>query len=247
VAKKKPRTPQPPRKVQAPQQRQAQRQPMDRRNILFAVVGLGVAGLVAALIVVFASGGSTKDASSGSDASVRKAMTAAGCTYVSKAPLPPKKDVPSGYHLDVPTLTTKVKWSTFPPSAGSHYPLWAVWGFYTQAVNPRQVVHNLEHGGVVLWWGPKVPESTVSQLRDFYNGSPTGMVGTPIAGLGNKVAISAWTGDPSRYYEDGYHGTGHVAVCPGFDKVAFTAFRDAFRGHGPEGTPMEANQEGSGP
>jgi len=46
VAKKKPRTPQPPRKVQAPQQRQAQRKPMDRdrqRNILFAVAGLGVA------------------------------------------------------------------------------------------------------------------------------------------------------------------------------------------------------------
>ena len=92
---------------------------MDRdrqRNILFAVAGLGVAGLIAALIVIFASGGSTKDAASGSDAAVRNAMTAAGCTYVSKAPLPPKQEVPSGYHLDVPTLTTKVKWSTFPPS-----------------------------------------------------------------------------------------------------------------------------------
>jgi len=250
VAKKKPRTPQPPRKVQAPKQRQAQRKPMDRdrqRNILFGVAGLGVVGLVIALVVIFASGSSTKDAAGGSDAAVRKAMVAAGCTYVSKAPFPPKKDVPNGYHFDVPTLTTKVRWSTFPPSGGSHYQQWAVWGFYTQPVNPRQVVHNLEHGGAALWWGPNVPESTISQLRSFYNESPTGMFGTPIAGLGNKVAISAWTGDPNRYYRNGYHGIGHVAICKSFDQKAFAAFRGAFRGQGPEGVPLSADEPGTGP
>lgn len=73
------------------------------------------------------------------------------------------------------------------------------------------------------------------------------MVGTPIAGLGNKVAISAWTGDPSKYYQNGYYGIGHLAICPQFNEKAFTAFRDAYRGHGPEGIPLSSDQPGTGP
>ena len=226
---------------------------MDRerqRNILFAIAGLGIAGVVIALVVIFASGGSTKDAAGGSDVAVRKAMVAAGCTYVSKAPLPPKQDVPSGYHLDVPKLTTKVKWSTFPPSGGSHYPLWAVWGFYTDAVNPRMVVHNEEHGGVVLWWGSQVPKSTVTALSAFYQEQPIAEFGTPYPKLGTKIAISAWTGDPNTYGQAGYYGQGHLAVCPAWNaatKKAFTAFRAEYRGKGPEGIPLSADHPGMGP
>ena len=32
----------------------------------------------------------------------------------------------------------------------------------------------------------------------------------------------------------GYYGDGHFALCPGFNEKAFTTFRDAFRGKGPE-------------
>jgi len=172
-------------------------------------------------------------------------MLAAGCTYRDVAPLPPKDRV--NYHNDVPTLSTKVKWSTFPPSGGGHYGLWAVWGFYTDPVNPRQVVHNEEHGAVVIWWGPKVPAATVAKLQAFYQEEPTGMFGTPIAGLGDKIALTAWTGDPARYYRNGYYGIGHIAVCRGYDPKAFRVFRDAFRGHGPEGIPLSDDAPGMGP
>ena len=217
-----------------------------RRQVLFGGVAAVVVGVVIALVAVFATGKSS-DVKSGSNQKVASAMAAAGCTYVTKTVLPPIHKVPSGYHLDVPNLTSVVKWSTFPPSGGSHYQLWAVWGFYTQPVNPRQVVHNLEHGGVVMWWGPKVSQGTIDKLQKFYDGSPTGMFGTPIAGLGNKIALTAWTGDPTHYYQNGYYGTGHLATCPKFDEKAFTAFRDAFRGHGPEGIPLSSDQEGTGP
>ena len=66
------------------------------------------------------------------------------------------------------------------------------------------------------------------------------MVGTPIAGLGNKVAISAWPPHPFKYYQNGYYGIGHLAICPQFNEKAFTAFRDAYRGHGPEGIPLSS-------
>jgi len=172
-------------------------------------------------------------------------MIAAGCTYKDVKPFPPKDG--QNYHNDAKTPTAKVKWSTFPPSGGGHYEQWAVWNFYTDPVNPDQVVHNEEHGGVILWWGPQVPASTVKKLQDFYNESPDAVLGTPIAGLGNKLALSAWTGDPKTYYKNGYYGIGHLAICSKFDEAAFKKFRDAYRGGGPEGLPLSANKPGMGP
>jgi Protein of unknown function (DUF3105) len=249
VAKKKARTPAPPRRVQAPKQRHTGGGGLTadrRRMLLYGAAGVAAVAVVVVLVVVLAGGKSGTPGAS-SDQKVAAAMEAAGCTFRSKPVLPPVHKANSGYHLDVPTLSSKVKWSTFPPSGGSHYGLWAVWGFYRQPVNPRMVVHNEEHGGVIIWWGPKAPPTTVSKLEDFYLEEPTGTFGTPIAGLGNKIALTAWTGDPSRYYRNGYYGVGKIAVCPGFDEKAFTTFRDAYRGHGPEGIPLSADQEGTGP
>jgi hypothetical protein len=92
-----------------------------------------------------------------------------------------------------------------------------------------------------------VPAATVQKLQSFYASSPVGMVGTPIAGLDSKIALTAWTGDPTRYYKNHYYGLGHLAVCTQFNQKAFAAFRDAFRGKGPEGIPLSADQPGSGP
>ena len=210
----------------------------------WAAAGAAVVAVVVVVAALAFGGGSSGTA----DAAVAKAMTAAGCSFKSVPPKPPKRN-PLNYHQDVPTLSTPTKglWSTFPPSAGAHYGIWAVWGFYRAPVNPRQVVHNEEHGGVVIWWGPEVPGSTVDQLERFYQEKPEGMFGTPLAGLGKKIALTAWTGDPARYYRDGYYGMGHVAVCSSYDEKAFAAFRDAFRGKGPEGIPLSQDAPGAGP
>ncbi len=237
---KKAKTPRPP--VQAPKRRDTK-----SGGVLGSVPGwaLVVGAVVVAGIVVGVVFGMSRGSSGSSSTNVQNAMAAAGCTLKEVKPLPPKNKV--NYHADSPKLDSKVKWSTFPPSAGGHYGLWAVWGFYRSPVNPRQVVHNLEHGGVVLWWGPKVPAATVDQLEAFYRESPDAMFGTPISSLGNKIALTAWTGDPSTYYRDGDYGVGHIAVCPRFDQDAFAAFRSAFRGEGPEGIPVSSNIPGSGP
>jgi len=235
--------------VQAPQRRTEKRDgTSDRRRLVWLLVFAG-SGLVAlgAVIIVFALAGGSKHASATSDTKVAAAMQAAGCTFKTV-----KSPPHSPTHADVSTLSSPVHWNTFPPSNGMHYGLWAVWGFYTEAVNPRNVVHNEEHGGIVLWWGPQTPASEVDQLHSFYESSPNSMFGTPIAtfqghSLGSKVAITAWTGDPTRYFKNGYYGFGHVSVCPKFDDKAFTTFRDAYRGHGPEGIPTTLNNPGEGP
>ena len=211
---------------------------------IWAVAVAGIVGVIVVVVAVAMGGGS----SSTSESSVASAMRAAGCTYRTVKPLPPKKN-PTNYHEDVPSLTTPTKglWSTFPPSGGAHYGAWAVWGFYRQPVNQREVVHNLEHGAVVIWWGPQVASSTVDKLEAFYQQKPEGMFGTPIGGLGKKIALTAWTDPKNSYYRNGDYGLGHLAVCGSYDEKAFAAFRDAFRGKGPEGIPLSSDAPGMGP
>ena len=105
----------------------------------------------------------------------------------------------------------------------------------------------------MLWWGLKVAVSTIAELHRFYDSQPVGVFGTPIAGLGNRVAISAWTadpaykGDPGLGYRNGNYGIGRLAVCPRFDENAFATFRDAYRGHSPQDFPLEGDRPGCGP
>jgi hypothetical protein len=253
---KKAKTPRPPQRVQAPKRRDSA--PTTRRSPL---AGIPRWAYLAAVVVIAAIVAAVLALSGGSKSSVtnvKATMLAAGCTYRDVPPLPPKHK--GNYHADVPTLSAKVKWSTSPPSGGAHYGLWAVWGFWRDPVDPRQVVHNEEHGAVVLWWGPKVPAATVDKLETFYSEKPDGMFGTPYPGLGKKIALTSWTGDPARYYRTvkvkrpngktatvGYYGIGHLAICPRFDEHAFRVFRDAYRGKGPEGVPLSADQPGMGP
>jgi Protein of unknown function (DUF3105) len=188
-------------------------------------VAVLVAVAVAASVIALASGGSNANA-----AGVPQTMRAAGCTYTTAK---------STSHNHVTSLSAKIKYNTTPPSNGNHYFQPALWGFYTSPANPIQVVHNQEHGGVILWWGNKVPQSTIDRLHSFYESSPNAMFGTPYPALGKKIAISAW---PSPA---GANGTGVVATCTTFDQSAFTKFRDAFRGKGRERFPVSTLTPGT--
>jgi hypothetical protein len=245
--RKKPRTPPPPtRRVQAPRERRDARpsSPFDaalrHRTALYAIAGAGAVALVAVVLFVAVGGGAKASAKQ-----VASLMQSANCTFKTV-----KAYVPPGQHTHVNSLKAKLPWNTDPPSNGQHYPLWAVWGFYTQAVNPRMVVHNEEHGGVIVWWGSKVTPGTVSKLHDWYAEEPDGSFGTPYPSLGGKVAITAWTGDPAQYQLNGYYGQGHIGICPGYTSAtmaAFKAFRNLYRGHGPEGIPLADDKPGMGP
>jgi hypothetical protein len=241
---KKAKTPPPPRRVQAPRTRSSEPDPRRVRMILYTLAGGGLIALAAVLIVLFTGG----NGGTVSDGNVASLLDKAGCEFKTV-----DASIPDGEQTHMNNLAKpidKLGWNTFPPSNGQHYPLWAVWDFYTDAVNPRQVVHNEEHGGVILWWGLQTPGATVEQLRALYEEDPAGMLGTPIAGFGSKIAITAWTGDPAKYARDGYYGQGHIGTCTTYDaatKKAFEAFRDQFRDHGPEGVPISQNQPGMGP
>ena len=244
---KKPRTPPPPRKVQAPQQRHEPRQGMDavrKRNVLF---GIGAAALVvvAVVVVIVLAGGGSSNA--GNPSAVASTLKAAGCT------LSTSTSAPSAEHIG--DLKTHVTYSTYPAVSGRHLFQPAIWGNYQQVVDPRQAVHNEEHGGIVIWVGPGVSASTRKQIDDFYDSSPDAILVTPIqnvasgvtypthAAPGSKIYLTAWT----VQVKNGNLGAGKnvIASCPGFNEKAFTAFRDEFRGKGPERFPVSTLSPGT--
>jgi Protein of unknown function (DUF3105) len=225
---KKVRTPAPPapRKVQAPKKRTGPRHAADaqtrRRLPLFAAAG-AVVVLAAIVVGVMVLGG-------GSGTDIAEEVRAAGGTY---------REVEARDNLrpnmrHVTSLPKGFKYNTNPPTSGLHFPSTILWGMYDGPVNRLRSVHNLEHGGIMIHYGPNVPNGTQEQLRAFYQDDPNAIVIAPLPSLGNKISLAAWTFDLGRLNERGYEGEGRLAIMPRFDEGIFRAFVDEYRFQGPE-------------
>ena len=193
--------------------------------VKYVVVGVltALAGLVliGSAFAVFAGGGV------GAKEALRR-LDRAGCE-VRTAP------ATSGGHIR--RLDVAIEYNTRPASNGRHYWSPAIWGLHRESVDERQLVHNLEHGGIAVLWGSGVSDDTLAQLRAFYFEDRNGLVLAPLPELGTQVALTAWVVDAEPPAKSGKLGAGYVALCPGFDESAFAGFRSAFRYRGPEAPP----------
>ena len=229
---RKDRAPNPPKRPQAPQRRSTPSAPRDadrQRRLLYILAATGLIGLAIVLGVVFLAGG-------GGDDDLAATMEAAGCQL---KPAPAQLGVHSA-ELDA---TSDPKWNTDPPTSGPHNSTPAVYGEYDTPLKIAQVVHNLEHGGAFILYGPNIPAATVQQLRDFYADDPIGLLLAPYPKLGDKVALGVWT-VPDDFEPGGTNGTAYLATCTAFDEDAFKAFRD-LRFRAPERFPPDSLQPGS--
>jgi hypothetical protein len=133
-------------------------------------------------------------------------------------------------------INLKPKYNSFPPTSGTHYYLPARFDIYSFELPQIAVVHNLEHGGVAVQYGRKVPASAVAKLRAWYLKDTNGLVVAPLSSLGAKIALTAWNAPPyAKTPPD--PGRGWVATCTSFDAGAFTAFVRAHRYKGGERFP----------
>jgi hypothetical protein len=137
----------------------------------------------------------------------------------------------------------KVKHSTSPPTSGRHFQATAIWNFYEEPVNKLRVVHNLEHGAVAVWYGPRLPEAQKEQLREFYLEDPNGVIVSPLPGLGRRVAATAWNGPPTG---DPTTDGGKILRCAQVNLDAMRKFRDEFRAKGPERVTLDRLVPGGG-
>ena len=223
---RKDRVPNPPKRSQGPQRRSATpgSDAGNRRRalVLAAAAALALVGAVLAIVLLTGADGGGEDE--------RAALEAAGCTLNSYPALANAAD-----HSDVPTLETKPKWNSSPPTSGPHYGQNAVWGSYDEEVPLVQTTHNLEHGGVIIHYGPDVPDAEVAALRDWYADldDPNGLVISPLSTNAARLTLSAWTA-PETVSSSGAGELGWLASCQEFDADAFEAFIDAHRYKGPE-------------
>ena len=207
-------------RVKAPKQRGTSpaRAGVDKRWVAVAVAVLGVAlgfAAVAALAGIGGGGGRSNDVQG-----LRSTLVSTGCTLQVAKALP-------GVHSITDPSGTSPTWNTDPPTSGPHYAVPAIFGRYEEELEPARVVHNLEHGGIFILYGNKVPDSTVEQLIGFYDDHKTGTIMAPLNHLGDKFALGAWV-------VDGDIDKAFLAKCTRFDEGAVSSFFETLQFRGPE-------------
>jgi Protein of unknown function (DUF3105) len=190
--------------------------------MLFSASGLVILGALIALVAL---------GFGGDDGGSSSAISSKNCVEQAYPGLSPK-------HLSSPD--TKVKYNSFPPSSGPHYQSPAPWGTYEDPIKQTILVHNLEHGGIIIQYGPGASADDVKDLQSFWQDDPYGLVVAPYAKLGNKFALTAW--NEPKYRQEGDFknvdpGKGYVLTCTKFDSKAFAKFRDKHRNKAGERYP----------
>jgi hypothetical protein len=132
------------------------------------------------------------------------------------------------------SLSDRVKYNTNPPTTGRHYEIPAQDGIYGEAPQDEQLVHNMEHGRVIIWVKPSLPSKQRADLRAMVEDDPYQMVLVPRTKMPYAVAATAWDADPAP------NGTGELLLCNDMNDKTFDAlqaFRDEHRSQGPEPIP----------
>jgi len=107
------------------------------------------------------------------------------------------------------------------PTSGDHAASGVKAGFYTRELPKANLVHNLEHGNIVIYYetpGDEVIEA-LKEWTSLYRGAWNGVVATASPGLGEVVVMTAWS---------------KLLRLEQFELSAAAAFMDAYRGRGPE-------------
>ncbi len=222
------------------EERERQKREAEQRKKLVGY-GIGGAFAIAVLVVVVlmatGGGGGTDEAAAevfpdGGDIpeqqlfEVRPAAEAAGCELRSV------KGSGSQNHTTSPD--ERVKYSTNPPTTGRHYQIPAEDGIYGDAPTDEALVHGLEHGRVIIWVKPGLPEQQRADIRAFVDEDTYQMFLVPRSNMPYAVAATAWNGEPAP------NGTGRMLSCDEVNDKTFdalAAFRDEHRSRGPEPIP----------
>lgn len=189
-----------------------QRREARRRNLVTIGIAAVVLGLVVWLIMA--------ERSPSGSGPIGVAMSRAGCTDIETHEDEGRDHVDPG---------TPVPYRSSPPTSGPHYGITADGGFYSSAVQPGQLVHNLEHGHIVIWYRPDAPQEVIDGIERYMDETRQDLyvIATPYEALEGdyNYALSAWTKSRS---------------CTRLSGAAIDDFRRRFQGRGPEqaGTPL---------
>lgn len=122
-------------------------------------------------------------------------------------------------------------YSSLPATSGPHWDTADAWGAYSTPQPEAQVIHNLEHGGIVIWYdADALTEAQIGELDSYVESQ----VATGIGGR-FKFIVSPWGGRdplPSPVVVTAWR---HLLELEAFDMDAIRSFADAnYLVHAPE-------------
>jgi hypothetical protein len=226
------------RREREERERRAQEAKARKRLVGYGAAAALVLAAVAVLaVLVLGRGGGESEASAdllpgGGDVpeqaefDLSKAAEAAGCRL--------KAVRASGTADHTQDPDERVKYDSNPPTSGRHFVVPVDDGAYTDAPSDEQLVHNLEHGRVIIWFKPGLPAAERANLKALYEEDSYQMLLVPRSNMSYRVAASAWNGDPAPA------GVGRLLTCANVSPQvydALRAFRDENRSQGPEAVP----------
>jgi hypothetical protein len=199
------------RRLAEEQRRKEQQRAARRRNLVTIGIALLVSVVVVGLIVLERGG---DEADTGVD------RQQANCEDVQTSENAGRGHVEDG---------TDVTYQTTPPTSGEHWQTPAETAFYPPESlgDPpeERLVHNLEHGQIVIWYSPDAPGSVLDDIEgyiDAQRGQQTlGILAAPYEAVpeGYNLTVTAWT---------------EAQSCQRFSSDVVDAFRSRFQGRGPE-------------
>jgi len=122
-------------------------------------------------------------------------------------------------------------YSSLPATSGPHWNTPAAWGAYSTPQNESQLLHNLEHGGIVIWYDPEaLDDAQVAELTSYVEGQ----VASGISGRFKFIA-SPWGGSDELGVPVATTAWRHILRLDEFDMDAIRAFADEnYLRHAPE-------------
>jgi hypothetical protein len=199
------------RRLAEEQRRKEQKRTARRRNLVTIGIALLVSAVVVGLIVLERGG---DDVDTGVD------RQQANCDDVQTYEDEGRDHVDDG---------TDVTYQTAPPTSGRHWQTPAETAFYppdSLGDPPEEMlVHNLEHGQIVIWYSTDAPESVLDDIENYIDAQTgqqsLGILAAPYEAIpeGYNFTVTAWTEGRS---------------CERFSSEVVDAFRSRFQGRGPE-------------
>ena len=112
-------------------------------------------------------------------------------------------------------------YNSSPPTSGPHYEIPAETSFFAEQLPAEQVVHNLEHGAVVIWYSPDAPQETIDHIESLVDQEPQATVALPYADIESPYtfALTGWTS---------------MQKCEQVSQEIVDDFRRDWQGEGPE-------------
>lgn len=156
----------------------ARRKKKAKRQRQSLIAGIVVLSLLGAIFY-----GVNKSRNEGKAAA--RAATAAGCSGIQQVKNEGRE------HKPVAEISPDT-YKSNPPTSGTHAAEGAAnWGSYNEETPAATLVHNLEHGGIVIHYKDQSDEQ-IDAIASFVDGYTDGVVSNPNPKIETPIAIASW-------------------------------------------------------